>query len=301
MSGPESFPFVQLELAGSIGLDEARYLARQPDERVLVVRVANARPPSPRRLRRRRPRAAEAEPQPQQLPVTTLTVIRPLTLGTGDEPDEWLERMRADGDAALDEIAAAVALINNAIGGQRAASLDPYLGDVSADHAMAVRIGYGAGDRVADGRWERAIEIPLGERRRRAEVLRPQETIAAVLAGRESVPACVPVLLRARADLDAGRPREAALQLRIGLEALLAELDDEPALSSLLEPGAGRRGDTGERHQGDLAELRERKRGVGAAADQALRGDLSPERLTEISETLAICERVLRRRRVYGG
>ena len=45
-----------------------------------------------------------------------------------------------------------------------------------------------------------------------------------MLGGRERLDACETLLLRARADLDAGRPREAALQLRVGLEALLVEL-----------------------------------------------------------------------------
>ena len=45
-----------------------------------------------------------------------------------------------------------------------------------------------------------------------------------MLGGRERVDVCETLLLRARADLDAGREREAALQLRVGLEALLAEL-----------------------------------------------------------------------------
>ena len=46
------------------------------------------------------------------------------------------------------------------------------------------------------------------------EALRPTERVAGVLAGRESVAACELLLLRARADLDAGRAREAAMQLR---------------------------------------------------------------------------------------
>ena len=42
-------------------------------------------------------------------------------------------------------------------------------------------------------------------------------------AAASTVAACELLLIRARADLDAGRTREAALQLRVGLEALLAE------------------------------------------------------------------------------
>jgi hypothetical protein len=299
VSGSERFPFVQLELAGSVGLDEARYLAREPDERVLVVRTANAMAPPRRRLRRRRPREIEPDPQQPTLPVTTLTVIRPVTLGTSDEAGEWLERMRADGEAVMDEIAAATTLINSAIAGQQAASLDPYLADLSAEHAQVVRIGYGPGERVADGRWERAVEVPRGERRRRAEVLRPQETIAALLAGRESIPASIPLLLRARADLDAGRAREAALQLRLGLDALLGELSGESALPTPV-PGAGAPGELAARHEADLGELTERRGPIAEVASDALRDDLGPARIAELAETLAICERVLRRRRAYG-
>lgn len=95
-----------------------------------------------------------------------------------------------------------------------------------------------------------------------------------MLAGRTPVPPSVTILLRARADLDAGRLREAALQLRVGLEALLAELGSEEAPA-----------------------LAERREITGAAANEALEGDLSPERAAEFAETLAICERALRRRR----
>ena len=40
--------------------------------------------------------------------------------------------------------------------------------------------------------------------------------------------ACEELVLRARADLDAGRVREAALQARMALESLLAELPEMP-------------------------------------------------------------------------
>ena len=62
-----------------------------------------------------------------------------------------------------------------------------------------------------------------------------------MLGGRERIDACETLLLRARADLDAGRDREAALQLRVGLEALLVELD-----GALADPG----------HEEDMASSR---------------------------------------------
>ena len=40
--------------------------------------------------------------------------------------------------------------------------------------------------------------------------------------------ACEELVLRARADLDAGRFREAALQARVALESLLAEMPEIP-------------------------------------------------------------------------
>ena len=56
----------------------------------------------------------------------------------------------------------------------------------------------------------------------------PEERFAALLGGREQVLACEELVLRARADLDAGREREAALQARVALESLLAEMPEIP-------------------------------------------------------------------------
>ena len=106
-------------------------------------------------------------------------------------------------------------------------------------------------------------------------------------AGRERIDVCETMLLRARADLDAGRTREAALQLRVGLEALLAEL-----------PGRRRRPRPRARTWRLLAE---RRGEAGDAANAALRGDLDPAAAAAVEELLAVCERVLRRRRVLRG
>ncbi len=94
------------------------------------------------------------------------------------------------------------------------------------------------------------------------------------------------LLLRARADLDAGRGREAALQLRIGLEALLVEL-------------GGAVTDSG--HDEDMGTLQARRGEAGEAANVALSGDLDAEAERRVGELLKICERVLRRRRVLRG
>jgi hypothetical protein len=175
-------------------------------------------------------------------------------------------------------------LINAAVQAQRTATLDPFLADVSAQHALAVRIGFGDGEALADGRYERAIDLPGAERRPRTEALAPQETIAAVLGGRRPLDACTGALLRARADLDAGRHRDAALQTRIGLAALLADRD---------QFGAPNQAE-------DLAVLEGRAAAVKSTAEEALRGGLATDRVAELAQTLKLCERVLRRRRAYG-
>jgi hypothetical protein len=107
-----------------------------------------------------------------------------------------------------------------------------------------------------------------------------------MLGGREAADACETLLLRARADLDAGRDREAALQMRVGLEALLVELK-----GALADPG----------HERDLGTLQERKGEAGDAANAALVGELAPDQREAVQDLLEISERVLRRRRVLRG
>lgn len=283
MTGEERFPFVQLELAGTTGLEDGRYLGRDP-ERVLVVRVAGAPAPLRRRLSRPKPKHADPDAGPPLVPVTTLTAVRPEPLADDALAGRWLDGLREDPEAIEAELSDGVAFINLAVHAHRASVLDPDQADVSAEHALVVRIGFGSGDELVEGRFSDAIEVPRSARRRRAEALRPQERVAAVLSGREAVSVCELLLLRARSDLDAGRAPEAALQLRIGLEALLADR------GRLQAPG----------QEDDLAMLDGRRRITGEAANEALAGRLSGERAAELAETLAISERMLRRQRALG-
>ncbi len=267
-----------------MGLEDGRYLGRDP-ERVLVIEVADAPPQPRRRLRRAKPADADPEADPPPVPVTTLTAVR-ADHELGDEPaaQAWLAEIRDDPEALAVEIAGALALINRAVHAHRAATLDPQIPDVGAGAALTLRVGFGTGDELADGRYSEAVEVPHSERRRRAELLRPQERVAEVLGGRSAVAACELLLIRARSDLDAGRGRETALQLRVGLEALLAER------AALDAPD----------QEADFAALEERRSMTGAAANEALAGDLGDDRATEIAETLRLCERVLRRKRALG-
>ena len=116
---------------------------------------------------------------------------------------------------------------------------------MNAGQALATRIGYGSGEQVAEGDWEAARELPA-PKPSRSLLLHPQHRLAALLSGRDVALACEVLALRARVDLDQGRGREAALQLRAALDAALAELEGwrgrrrSPAASTSC-PRTGRR------------------------------------------------------------
>ncbi|HEX3360761.1 MAG TPA: hypothetical protein VHS74_07205 [Solirubrobacterales bacterium] len=271
-------------------LADGRYLARRESdegESVLVIETMAA-PPRPGR-RRRRPREAEAADPPAEVPLARATAIRAFEpFERGEEAAAWLAAATADEadvDAVVDD---GIALVNDALHAHAIAAADPQSHAVAAERAVAVRIGWGSGEETAAGAFSEAREVDVSTtraspRRRRAEDMRPQERVAALLRGRERAAVCEVLLLRARADLDAGRGREAALQLRVGVEALLAELRD-----ALDDDG----------HRGDIESLESRIPALEVAAGRALTGDLPPESQATVSETLQIAERVLRRRRL---
>jgi hypothetical protein len=248
-------------------------------------------PPPPAR-RRRRPRGAEPGAEPSPLPLARATAVRASApLESEADGARWLEEATEAEDTADTLVADGIGLLNRALHVHAVAGADPHAHELTPERAVAVRLGFGSGEQIAAGQFTAAHEVDVwasgaSRRRRRQEDLRPQERVAAVLGGRESVDACETLLLRARADLDAGRRREAALQLRVGLEALLVELED-----AIPDPD----------HAGDMGALRSRRAEVGEAANAALAGDLSPQQAERVSELLEICERVLRRRRILRG
>jgi hypothetical protein len=284
---------VQFEFAGPLAGPHGRYLARGgsegDDQQVLVIETLAAPPPS--RRRRSRPRRVEPGAEPASLPLTRVTAVRAQApFEATEDADRWLRETTAAEDSTDGALADAIDLLNRALHAHATASANPLGAELSVERAATVRIGHGSGKEVASGRFSEARQIDVhagGPRRRqREEELRPQERLAAVLGGRERLDACETLVLRARADLNAGRLREAALQLRITLEAMLVELD-----GALADP----------RHGEDMAELRERRKEAGEAANEALRGNLDLEREEQVRELTAICERVLRRRRVLRG
>jgi len=272
---------------------DGRYLARDAagEERGVLVVETLAAAPLPGR-RRRRPQPAEAGDGPLELPLSRVTAVRVAEpLASQEEAERWLVAATDSEEVVDDLVAEGIALVNRALFAQGAAAGDPHFRQLTELEPNAVRIGYGSGEEVAAGRYTTARYVDVqatgaSARRRRVEDLRPQERVAAVLGGRERIDACEALLLRARADLDAGRMREAALQLRVGLEALLVEL-----AGALADP----------RHVEDMGELEARREGLGRAADAALRADVSVEDGERVREGIEICERVLRRRRVMRG
>jgi hypothetical protein len=239
-------------------------------ERILALSTLGA---TERRLvRGRRGRQVEqAEPEP--VPTSRATVILPEAFSRQEAAGAWLQGLRSDEAEREREVDAAVAVLNRALHAHRAARADHAARDVAAESALVVRAGWGAGERVADGRFREGWELPRRAPRVRRSMEAPDERFAAILGGRERSLACEELVLRVRADLDAGRPREAALEARVALEALLAELPD----------------------QGELGGDRE---AVGAAANAALRGPLAPEAEAELAAVLGRMEHALKRRRL---
>jgi hypothetical protein len=277
------FRFVQMDVPGRIGLDDGRYLLRAADneeETVIVVQTFGTPPAGRPRRRRRRPHPADSPEPPAEVPVTRLTVI-PADELSPDDASRELDGMTGDAEAAEEAVRDGLRAANRLMRAHRIATQDPYGHEVGRAAPVAVRVGFGTGGDLADGRWTRALEVPAPERRRRrAEALRPQERLAELLAGREAIDVCETLLLRARADVDQGRTREAALQLAPGVDSLLADLADRAG------PGQDE----------DMASLRDRRDLVRDISADALRGDLAPEQLQQLTEVLAICERILRRR-----
>ena len=237
-----------------------------------------------RRRRGRHARLAEGAGEATAIPLTRATVVRAQAFGDEGEADAWLADLSRDRDARDAFAADALALLNEAIHAQRAATMDPYLSELGAHEPAATRIGYGNGDQLATGRWTKAVDAPPdpGRSQRRVEALRPQERVGAVLARRDRVLACETLVLRARADLDGGRPRDAAMQLEAAVRAIGAELG----------------GATGTEQQEDLGNVRGRLDELVRLREAALKGELDADAPGTLAGVLEVCERILRRRRI---
>jgi hypothetical protein len=187
-------------------------------ERVLIVQEGSG----PRAKRRGGRRSKLVDPsEPEQVPVTRVTVTGE-RLGDPEEGSAWLARMMG-GDGA-EEVKTATRIVNRALSALRAGARDPLVQDIGATRALAVRLGHGSGDELAEGRWSEAKELAR-PRRGRLDDVDPQSRVAAVLAGRDEVHPAETLMLRARLDAQQGRDTEA----RYGLRAARAALEEVPS------------------------------------------------------------------------
>jgi hypothetical protein len=195
------------------------------------------------------------------------------------DPSRAAAWLRGAGEPALAE---GVAVLNRALQAYRIAAADPYAHGVARADALIARLGYGAGEQVADGLWTDARElIDPAPRRRRSRIPAAQARLAALLTGRQRALACEELALRARLDLGEGDEREAALQVMIALDAALAELPADAAATGL---------------EDRVAELRALHAGVAAAARAALADGLGAPEREAVAFALGRIEAALRAR-----
>ena len=212
-----------------------------------------------------------------------MTIARAEPFVRDEAASEWLGAVRRDRTRLSTEVEGAVRTLNRVLRAHRAAVADPYVREVRSDGALARRLGYGRGVVIAAGRLDTMVEVTADDdRRKRTERLRPHERLAGTLGGRLPELACEELVLRARLDLDSEHEREAALQARIALESLLAELGSEPALGA------------------DRPQLDDARETLAVASNLALDDDLDSESLESVRATVEGMERVLARRRAVG-
>jgi hypothetical protein len=223
--------------------------------------------------------AGAVEPEP--VSITRVTVIAAEPFEDEAAASDWLARCRGRGDTGPDEITEALTHVNRAIAAYRAAAADPHAHDVSSDQAVRVRIGYGRGPELVEGAWDDAIVMPPERRPRvRRRMLAPEQELAGILTGRRSpVHPSEELLLRARLDLDAGRHVEAALQTRVAVEAMRAELSREGAADDGIET---------------------RVQTAARLAEAATSGALAAAQVDELGSLVKELERAARRRRYAG-
>jgi hypothetical protein len=264
-----------MEFPWALGPADGRYVIRDAGEEqpshVLVLATLGA--PERRRLRARRPRDAEPEPDPVAVTTSRATVIDATPIEDEAAATRWLAG--ADDDELADH---GVRVLNTALQAQRVATADPYLREVGRDQALVVRVGYGSGDDVADGHWIEAHEAPAAKPTKRRAALSPQERLAALLGRREEALACEELTLRARADIDAGRYREAAIQLGAALQTALAEMGEDLSIANR------------------MADLRERVATLDEIAHASLAGAFPLDRLDDVIQALIRLEATLRAR-----
>jgi len=144
-------------------------------------------------------------------------------IDSAEDGSAWLKAVNRERQRGVDAIRAATRIVNRALSAARAGARDPLVQEVGASRALAIRLGHGTGDELAEGRWTEAVELPQ-PRFGRLDDVEPQSRIAAVLAGRDQVHPAETLMLRAHLDAEQGRIEEA----RYGIRAAKASLDEMP-------------------------------------------------------------------------
>jgi hypothetical protein len=286
-SSLQLFPFCQFDFSFPIGPADGRYLARagEQDLDVIVFKTLDA----PRRsfARGRKPKPAEpGAVDPEPVSISRVTVVDSTGFEDETAAGRWLDDLRSNDRQQEQSVDRALGVVNRAIHAHRISAGDPYERELTREHAHTVRVGYGGGDDVVEGRWRAALTLPAPRPRGRRRMLFPQEQLAAILSGRRPAHPSEDLVLRAQLDLEQGRTRQAALQLRAATESLESELAAaHPDKPQGKPPGT----------------LDDRRDQVDELAAAALRGELDEGQVSILTELLEEIQRPLRRRRHADG
>ena len=172
---------------------------------------------APERRRCRTARAAGRRAQPEPVPTNRATVVQA-------DRSRAMRRLGA-GSPSCARTRSASRPSSSRRPRDRPRPARPPRGPGRPSRARRVPPGARGPDRLRrrGGRGRRPLRGGLGAapraRRTRRSMEAPEERFAALLGAREAVLVCEELVLRARADLDAGRRREAALQARVALES----------------------------------------------------------------------------------
>ncbi len=280
------FRFVQAEYPWALGPPDGRYVLRGhagvPAHVLMLATLGSTERRGLLGRKQRKPRAVEPPEAPLPVVTARATLVAAEPFASHAEAERWREEVDAETEAAD-----GLRVLNRVLHVHRLAAVDPHVREVGRAGALAIRVGVGEGEPLAHGRWRAAVELPPVDpgASRSAAVLRPQERLAAVLGGRDVALASEELTLRARSDIEAGRVREAALQLRVALEAALSELapwSDREAISNR------------------IGDLREERGTVAAAANMAVNGGLDDDTIEEVERVLDLLEAALRARTTVG-
>ncbi len=255
---------------------------------MLVLETEGAMPPA--RRKRRRPKKSGRADAPTHVSVTTATLIRAHEpLASESAAAAWAARLNEDEftQSLLDE---ALDSLERVLAAEAAATGRPFVQAPALEQIVNSRIGYGEGDRLADGRFIDAFDIDArggtagSPRRERQGRTRPIARIAAILSGKDEANACEFLVPRVRADFDSGRMYAAAMGIEPAARATLVEMD-----AALDVPD----------HEADLDELERMLPGLTVLTDRALEEGRAWGGLAETVEpALRLAERIIRRRRV---